>query len=58
MKNVYANREADIMLKRKIREEEQWLKQHDKRQIDEELQRLNEAHEKKALNDALTKKAH
>lgn len=46
------------MLKRKLRDEEQWLKQYDKRQIDDELERMNKAHEDKALNDALHKKAH
>jgi hypothetical protein len=58
MKNVYANREADIMLKKKVKEEQHWLKQHDKQQIDMELERMNKAHQDKALNDALTKKAH
>ena len=34
LKNVYANREADILLKQKKRDEEAWLKQYDKKMID------------------------
>lgn len=58
LKNVYANREADILLKQKKKEEEAWLKQYDKKCIDQDLDRMNKAHEDKALNDALNRKAH
>ena len=34
LKNVYQNREQDILLKQTMKGEAQWLKNHDKSQID------------------------
>ena len=58
LKNVYANREADIMLKRNIKDEAKWLINHEKDQIDGEIARQNAAHEEKQANAALARKAH
>ena len=37
LKNVYQNREADILLKQQLKKEADWLKQHEKQQIDSEV---------------------
>ena len=58
LKNVYQNREQDILLKQTLKKEADWLKQHEKKQIDEEIERQTRAHEEKAINDALAKKTH
>lgn len=39
LKNVYANREADIVLKEARKKEEQWLIDHEKAAIDAEIER-------------------
>ena len=38
--------------------EDAWLKNYDKQQIDDELDRQNRAHEEKLMKDALTRKTH
>ena len=37
MKNVYQNREADILLKQKLKEEAEWLKNNEKKAINDEV---------------------
>lgn len=39
LKNVYQNREQDILLKQTQKKEAEWLKQYDKSQIDNEVDR-------------------
>lgn len=58
LKNVYANREADIVLKQALKKEEQWLIDHEKTAIDAEIERQNQIHEEKQLNAAVARKAH
>ena len=58
LKNVYANREADIVLKQALKKEEQWLIDHEKTAIDAEIERQNQLHEEKQLNAAVARKAH
>ena len=58
LKNVYANREADVLLKQKLKQEADWLKNYEKQQIDNDIDRQNRAFEQKAINDALSRKTH
>ena len=58
LKNVYQNREQDILLKQTMKREADWLKANEKQQIDAEVDRQNRAHEEKALNDAYARKTH
>ena len=58
LKNVYANREADVLLKQKLKQEGDWLKNYEKEQIDNDIDRQNRAFEQKAINDALSRKTH
>ena len=58
MKNVYQNREADILLKQTLKKEAEWLKAHEKGQIDNEVDRLNRMHEERSLKDAFERKTH
>lgn len=58
LKNVYQNREHDILLKQKMKEEAAWLLNHDKATIDAEVDRQNRAHEERAMKVALDKKTH
>ena len=39
LKNVYANREQDVLLKQKLKEEANWLKNYEKDQQEAEIQR-------------------
>lgn len=58
LKNVYQNREQDILLKQTMKGEAHWLKNNDKQMIDNEVDRQNRAHEEKALRIAYEKKTH
>jgi len=58
MKNVYQNREQDILLKQKLKEEGKWLQNYEKEQNDAEIMRQTLAHEEKAMTAAMNKKAH
>lgn len=58
MKNVYQNREADILLKQTLKEEAKWLKQNDKQMVDTEVDRLNRMHEERSLKEAFDRKTH
>ena len=58
MKNVYQNREQDILLKGKLKEEAQWLKNYEKEQSDAEIARQTQAHESKTMQTAMAKKSH
>ena len=58
LKNVYHNREQDILLKQTLKKEETWLRDHEKAQIDADVEAQNRAHEEKALRIAYEKKTH
>ena len=58
LKNVYQNREQDILLKQTLKKEAEWLKNHDKQQIDAEVDRQNRAHDENALKLAYNRKTH
>ena len=58
LKNVYQNREQDILLRQTLKREQEWLRDHDKVQIDAEVERQNRAHEEKAMRIAYEKKSH
>ena len=58
LKNVYQNREHDILLKQKLKEEAAWLLANDKNMIETEVTAMNVAHEQKALTTAFNKKTH
>ncbi len=58
LKNVYQNREQDILLKQTMKKETEWLRQNDKQQIDAEIDRQNRMHEEHALKQAIDKKTH
>jgi len=58
LKNVYQNREQDILLKQTMKNETEWLRQNDKRMIDQDVERQTKAHEERALKEAFEKKTH
>ena len=58
MRDVYHNRARHIEMKKMNKEEEKWLLNHDKKQIETELQRQNREYEEKKARDALIKKEH
>jgi len=58
LKNVYQNREADIELKKKLKDESKWLVQNEKGNLDAEVERQNEAFATKTMADAMTRKQH
>lgn len=58
LKNVYQNREADIELKKKQKQEAEWFKQYEKNNIESEVERQNAVYEQRKLEDALMKKTH
>jgi len=58
LKNVYQNREQDILLKQTLKKETDWLRNHEKQGIDTEVDKQNRAHEENALRMALNRKTH
>ena len=58
LKNVYQNREADILLKQTMKKEAEWLKQHEKQQNEDEVARLNRLHQERSLKEAYDRKTH
>lgn len=45
LKNVYANREQDIVLKKKLKTEGEWMKQYERQNMEQEVERQNKAYE-------------
>ena len=45
LKNVYANREQDIELKKKLKTEGDWMKQYERQNMEQEVERQNKAYE-------------
>lgn len=58
LKNVYANREADVLLKQAQKKEDLWKIEHEKNQIDSEIARQTALYEEKQQNAAFARKAH
>lgn len=58
LKDVYQNRAQYIELKKKLRDEEKWLVENEKAQIDAEIEKQNREHEEKMLKDAVYRKQH
>ena len=58
LRDVYYNRAQNIELKKKSKEEEQWLRDHEKKQIETEVERLQREYEEKQIKDAMIKKTH
>lgn len=58
LKDVYKNREESILLKQKMKEEQQWLRSHEKATIDQQVDAQNKAHEERALREAYERKTH
>lgn len=58
LKDVYKNREESILLKQKMKEEQQWLRAHEKATIDQQVDAQNKAHEERALREAYERKTH
>jgi hypothetical protein len=45
-------------MKKRNKDEEEWLINHEKKQIDSEIERQNREHEEKVAKDAIYKKEH
>ena len=58
LKNVYQNREQDILLKQTLKKEADWLRQHEKDQINQEVDKQNRLYDERAQKEAYDKKAH
>lgn len=58
LKNVYANREQDVLLKQAKKREEDWLKNQDKHFIDNDTTRQNKLFEDKQVTAAVNRKTH
>jgi len=58
LKNVYANRNAEVELHQRKKEESEWLKKYEGDNLKREVDRQNQAFEDKQLGDALTRKTH
>lgn len=56
MRNVYDQRLQTVEIKKKIKDEELWLLQNEKRVIESELERQNREAEEKRMKEALLKK--
>jgi len=58
LKNVYANRNAEVELHKKLSDEANWMKNYEKQNIESEVARQTAAFEEKQLKDQLSKKTH
>lgn len=58
LKNVYANREQDIELKKKQKEEAKWMKQFERQNMEAEVERQNKAYEEQMIKTSMMKKMH
>jgi len=45
LKNVYASREQDIELKKQLKQEQAWMKQYERQNMEQEVERQNKAYE-------------
>jgi hypothetical protein len=58
LRNVYASREQDIELKKQRAQNEKWQKQFEKANLEEEVQRQNQAYEDQMVKTSMMKKMH
>jgi hypothetical protein len=58
LKNVYANREQDIELKKKQQQEVEWMKQYERQNMEQEVERQNKAYEEQMIKTSMMKKMH
>lgn len=58
LKNVYANREQDIELKKKLKSEQEWMKQFERQNMEAEVERQNKAYEEQMVKTSMMKKMH
>lgn len=58
LKNVYDNRLQNVEMKKKIKDENDWLLNNEKEMIDREIERQNREHEERMMKDALYRKKH
>lgn len=58
LKNVYANREQDVELKKKQKEEAKWMKQFERQNMEAEVERQNKAYEEQMIKTSMMKKMH
>lgn len=58
LKNVYANREQDVELKKKLKKEAEWAKQYERQNMEEEVARQNKAYEEQMVKTSMMKKMH
>lgn len=58
LKNVYKTREQDIELKKKLKQEAEWMKQYERQNMESEVERQNRAFEEQMIKTSMQKKAH
>lgn len=58
LKNVYQNREQHIELKKKQKQDQEWMKQYERQNMETEVERQNRAHEEQMIKTSLAKKMH
>ena len=58
LKNVYANREQDIELKKKLKGEEHCMKGYERENMESEVERQNKAYEEQMVKTSMMKKMH
>lgn len=58
LKNVYANREQDVELKKKLKNEADWMKQYERHNMEAEVERQNRAYEEQMIKTSMMKKMH
>jgi len=58
LKNVYANREQDIELKKKLKGEEHWMKGYERENMESEVERQNKAYEEQMVKTSMMKQMH
>ena len=58
LRNVYANREQDIELKKKLKNEAEWMKKYELQNMESEVDRQNKAYEEQMIKTSMMKKMH
>ena len=58
LKNVYQNREQHIELKKKQKNEQEWMKQYERQNMETEVERQNRAYEEQMIKTSIAKKMH
>lgn len=58
LRNVYANREQDVELKKKLKNEAEWMKKYELQNMESEVDRQNKAYEEQMVKTSMMKKMH